>query len=427
MLFVILYMILRYYGASLLSHYYSEFKNDLLRDPDTEYSDTLQSAVENIPCYNIDKGVPIITKKILQQYSCINKHIIPLLYTKNMSTNSWSDQKENKSNFFSMLVAFFQFLCFNKYAIAITTGGTSGNSFYYWYNKSDTGELLKSYLQCWEAFNWDPSKKVLVYYGHPSSGASFIKYFSFCNVNTLIPSFHEGDITESSVMELLATIEQTRPHILESMPNFMFRVAQYIYCKGIVLKHKLRGLSLSGDFIFRCQYDFIRRIFGPETTVLMSYGAVEFGQIAQQDSVEDLYTYRIFDKYAQVENVGDTLAITRFRYKNMPIIRYLIDDCGVVSSDKKYITNLIGKKKTGIDLLGLNNAVEELKCPDIINIRIRGTSLILFTVSIIQDYMLTKLANRTGYTIETILCDSTFCPTYDNLEGKVTPLLDDRK
>jgi phenylacetate-coenzyme A ligase PaaK-like adenylate-forming protein len=344
-----------------------------------------------------------------------------------MTTNSWSDQKENTSDFFSMLSAFIHFLCFDTYAIGCTTGGTSGNSFYYWYNKSDTGELLKSYLHCWEAFDWDPSKKVLIYYGHPSSGASFIKYFSFCNVNTLIPIFYEGDITESSIMELLATIEQTRPHILESMPNFMFRVAQFIYCKGIVLKHKLHGLSLSGDFIFRCQYDFIRRIFGPDTTVLMSYGAVEFGQIAQQDSVEDLYTYRIFDTYARVENIGENLAITRFRYKNMPIIRYLIDDCGTVTPDKKFITNLIGKRKEGIDLLALNNAVEVLECPDIINIRIRDTTLILFTVANVQESKLTRLKHTTGYTIETILCDTTFCPTYDNLEGKVTPLLDTRK
>ena len=415
--FLIVYIVLRILCTRLLYSVYHDVEADTQRNPDDEYHTTIHDAVENIPCYSIDHGIPIMTKKRLQDVGCLNRHIIPLLFTKSMTTNSGSDNRENRSDFFSMLYAFLMFVCDDRYAIATSTGGTSGTSFYYWYNKSDTAELLKSYMYCWRTFGWEPSKKVLVYYGHPSSGGSFIKYFSFCNVNALIPSFHDGDITESSIVELLATIEQTRPYILESMPNFMFRVAQYMYRKGIVLTHKIRGLSLSGDFLFRCQYDFIRRVFGPDTTVLMSYGAVEFGQIAQQASEDDLYPYRIVPTVARVENIGDNLAITRFRFRNMPIIRYLIDDMGAVTADGAFIKNLVGKNKKGVDLIGINNAVESLRCAHIINVRIRGRTLVLTTLEPLD------LEYLTGYSVESVRCDAESCATSDNMEGKVTPVL----
>jgi phenylacetate-coenzyme A ligase PaaK-like adenylate-forming protein len=423
LIFVTVYIIFCYIGASILSHYYTEFEKDLLRNPQTEYKNTLQSAIANIPCYNITQGVPIITKKILKQESCINKHITPLLYTKKITTNTWSDHTENKASFLEMIVAFLQVSLFDNYALAVTTGGTSGNSFYYWYNRSDIGELFKSYFHCWKTFGWDPSQRVLIYYGHPSSGGSLLKYFSFCNVNMLIPRFHEGDIAESSIIELLGTLEKTRPLVLESMPNFIFRVAQYIYTNGIELTYKPRGISLSGDFLFQCQYDFIRRIFGPNTIVLMSYGTVEFGQVAQQHTIEDLYTYRIFESIAYIENIGDNLAITRYRYNNMPIIRYQIDDKGVVTPDHKFIKNLIGKNKSNIDLLFINNAVQSLHCPTIINIRIHSDTLILIVTSSIDNEYIHTLASITGYNVTTILCSPSSCPTYDNLVGKVTPIL----
>lgn len=419
---ITIYSLLSGFSSYILLSIYEDFRKDLLRDPTHEYKMTLKNAIDNIPCYNIDNGIPIMTKNKLKDSTCLNKNIIPMEFTKSMTTNSWSDQKTNTSNIFSMICAVLLFMTDHRTAIATVTGGTSGNSFFYWYNKPDAYELLKSYFFCWETFGWNPNKKVLIYYGHPSSGCSLIKYLSFCNINALLPVFHNGDIAESSIIEFIAFIEQNRPYIVESMPNFIFRIAQYIYCKGIQLRHTIHGLSLSGDFLFHCQYEFIRRVFAG-TTVLLSYGAVEFGQIAQQATSDDLYTYRIFRQISHVENIGDTLAITRYRYYNMPIIRYNVDDIGRVSEDGMFITDLVGKGRAGVDLLAINNAVEKLRCPDIINVRIRNDALILTVLGAINASLITTLEILTGYRVSTILCNDEACPTMDNMEGKVTPIL----
>lgn len=433
---LITYILLKVIFQYTLDTTYYDYLEDKKRDPATEFRETVRNAMENIPCYralvttqkgppkdNTKEGdLPILTKTFLQQDSCIHRDLIPIQSTKTMTTNSWSDQKVNTAGFFSMLTALLQFSISNRYAIAVVTGGTSGDSFYYWYTKPEMVELAKSYFHCWETFGWDPSQVVLVYYGHPSSGLEIIKYFTACNVKAIIPEFSDGDITERSIVELLAAIEYQRPLILESMPNVIFRVAQYIYRNSITLVHRLRGISISGDFLFRCQYDFICRMF-PHTRVRMSYGTVEFGQIAQQASSDDLYTYRVFDRVAYVENIGESLAVTRYRYKNMPIIRYHLSDVGTVSADHAYIHGLIGKRNSGIDFLALNDAIESVKCSDIINARVKDNTLILTVLAPLSYSMIHRLSQLTGFTVEVDTCTEELCLTRDNLERKVTPIL----
>jgi hypothetical protein len=410
----------KFYSIYLLNSVYKEYLVDREQNTGDNLQFTIDNALENIPCY-AQISQRALTKKDLMNDSCINKTITPLRFSIGMSTNSWSDNTESTATIFGLIYTFLRFITSNTNAVAITTGGTSGNSFYYWYTVPEMKEFIKSYFYCWDTFGWDPSKKVLVYYGHPSGGLQMIKYFTGCNVRALVPVFNKGDITEASIVEFISTIEYQRPFIVESMPNVIFRVAQYMYRKGIVLAHKLGGLSLSGDFLFECQYQFIKRVF-QDVPIRLSYGTVEFGQIAQQASDGDLYTYKVFTPIAKVENVGKTLAITRYKYRNMPIIRYNIDDIGIVSVDGNYIHNLVGKNKTNIDLIAISNLVHATNNDDIINVRVEGDTLRLVAVAPIPDRTLFNLQRQTGYAIRVDLCTEESCHTTDNLEKKVIPI-----
>lgn len=422
-LIIISYALIRYTTSSLLNSTYQEYLQERDANPDVEAAATIQNAIDTIPCYSKivqDGDIPIMTKQQLRESTCVSTAITPLEYTRAITTNSWSDKTQNTASFFTMTIALLQFFLDNRNALAVTTGGTSGNSFYYWYNLRELKEFAKSYFYCWETFGWDPSKRVLVYYGHPSGGLQIIKYFTACNVRALVPAFENGDITDASICEFLAVIEYQRPHVVESMPNVIFRVAQYMYRKGLTLKHRLSGLSLSGDFLFRCQYDFIRKVFDG-VPVRMSYGTVEFGQIAQQASDDDLYTYRVFRSCAYVETINGTLAVTRYRYRNMPIIRYHLDDHGIVSDDGEFIYDLIGKNQNQINPLIVNRAIERCALPQIINVRIGTDRLYVVVIDELTPMDIRRIELATGMPVTIESCTTEICPTRDNLEKKVSP------
>lgn len=371
-----------------------------------------------------------VTKKQLNlcNKKCINKNLDSSAI--NISYNNWNKDVKDKYVFLRGPRLIYQYIraCIDhRYALPTCTGGSSGNTFNYWYNYTEGIKFIGSTMRCWIPFGWNPDKNIGVYYGHPSSGLTVLDnvHYIIPHINILIPTFTQsGDI--ANIDRFIKFLNIQKPYVIETMPNLIFRVCQYIYLSNLEIKYHPKLLSLSGDFLFTCQYKFIKSIF-PKSVVRMVYGTVEFGQIAQQDDDNDLYTYKVFNEYAYVENMPDgRLIVTRFDYTNMPMYRYVTDDYGDVinKNNQQYITNLVGKKK--YDYLSLDKKINQFSDKyKIINVRFNKSNK-LELVSLLDD--IDSVLNYSQkifpeYEITVIKCVKHNCINRDRFDTKVLPIL----
>lgn len=356
---------------------------------------------------------------------CINKKLTFNKDATAFSYNNWNEDSRKKGGNGAMLVwEFIKAYMIQDYAVPICTGGTSGNSFHYWYSYEEGIRFLASTMRCWVPFGWHPGKKLGIFYGHPSSGLSVLNYTRHIlpNMDVLIPKFDEkGDVMNWEAF--VRFINSRKPYVVESMPNLFFRVCQLAYVHDVTFSHQPHLISLSGDFLFTCQYEFIKACF-PFSIVRMAYGSVEVGQIAQQRSDDDLYTYKVFSEYAHIENTEDgRLVISRLDYVNMPMFRYITDDYGNVHNDT--ITNLVGKKK--FDYLSLDkliNYVNKQFQTHIINTRydIHTTMLHVTTLHTDLSYVTDVCSDVMKMNVHADVCVKTRgCKVRYRLDNKVLP------
>lgn len=376
---------------------------------------------------NFIKAYNPVTKTDLNRCgtACVKQGLITT--APNMSFNNWSESnKEKRFRGLHLTMQFVRAFFDNRYAVPITTGGTSGNSFLYWYNYSEGIKFIASTMRCWIPYGWDPSKKLGIFYGHPSSGLSFLNqiYRLVPNIHVLIPSYVNGDI--GNIDAFISFINYSKPFVVETMPNLFFRACELCYTRKIKFTHQPHLISLSGDFIFTCQYEFIKACF-PNSIVRMAYGSVEVGQIAQQVDDNDLYLYKVFNEYAYVENTDDgKLVVSRLDYENMPMIRYITDDYGDVSirnDGSQYIKNLVGKKRYNYLLLdGVINYINKSEHTDIINIRY-SPQLRQIQITTLSDSDINWQAYFPGLEVYVKQCHSSSCPSTDRYDTKVLPIL----
>lgn len=340
--------------------------------------------------------------------------------------NNWSANKDQVHHFRGPRLAaqFIRAYLDHKYAVPTCTGGTSGNTFYYWYTYDEGIKLAASMMRCWLNYGWTFNRKVGVFFGHPATGLSFMnKMQGFVkNLNFLLPSYKNGDL--ANVDQFIKFMNKDL-YVVESIPSLFFRACQLAYMKGIKLRSPVL-VSLCGDFLFTCQYRFIQSMV-PDAKVRMNYGSVEFGTIAQQVDETDLYKYVIFPEYAHIENTKEgTMIVSRLDYKNMPVYKYVTDDYGDVTADKKYIVNLIGKRR--FDYLKLDKIINTLNdehFAEIINVRVNFKSNYVQITTTKTTSSIKNLCSNyiKGFDIEIIVCTKGSCVTTDRLDGKVLPVI----
>jgi phenylacetate-coenzyme A ligase PaaK-like adenylate-forming protein len=405
----------------------------------------------NISFYNTYKNkkldeYPIVNKQYItdNQNMFINKLMKDKLLTSSINTadNSWVNKTEITVKEMGILM-YIYLICnflFNGYAFANITGGSSGQYFYQWYNLEDTKLGAYTFIKCWENMGWTPNDKILLYYFHGSNSIKFINYLNLPNLNSQDPTLdNNGDITIESAKLFINNLNNYKPELIVSFPSLIYRICQLTYENDFEITWYPKYMDLSADFLFTCQYSFIQEIF-KKTDIRLSYGTIEFGQIAQQIPGK-MFDYEVFNDIAFVENDDENnLIVTNFLFKTMPIIRYKTDDKGIVTSNnnKQVIKNLVGKNNgefnyTSIDdIINKINTCEEIQ---IINLRIDDIKKYIFVYlkgndtskKCYKKYINTIQIFFKNYEIITKFCTPETCKTIDRFDRKNTPILKEYK
>ena len=320
---------------------------------------------------------------------------------------------------------------FTGKSIAQVSGGTSGNYFYQWYNLDDMIKGTYGFFKCWINMGWKYNEPILIYYFHGSNTIKLLNKVNLYGIYSKSPEIDEnGDIKKKSLYEFIYYIENYKPTLIVSFPSIIFRLSQLIHMENIKLKHIPKCMDLSADMLFTCQYKFICSIF-KNCDIRLSYGTIEFGQIAQQIP-NRMFDYVLFDDIADVENdQHHNLIVTNYLYTTQPIIRYLTDDKGLVISEngKKIIHNLTGKNNNDYDYIEIDKFINECEYKGIINFRI-DNNLILLTIldkdinisSYVKSYFSDYFKN---YTVKTMCCVKNKCDTNDRYDRKNTPIMNE--
>uniref|UniRef100_A0A6C0AQS8 AMP-dependent synthetase/ligase domain-containing protein n=1 Tax=viral metagenome TaxID=1070528 RepID=A0A6C0AQS8_9ZZZZ len=391
---------------------------------------------KNIPYYNnyTADTLPIVTKQQISKNTDLfcNKNIPKIASSIKSANNSWTD-KENVAKNISLIDSiYYTYEVLSGKAIAHVSGGSSGNYFYQWYTYDEYVKASYGFFKCWINMGWKPTDKVLIYYFHGANSVKLINKLNFLHstFNSIIPELDEnGDIKESTLYELVDCINNFKPELIVSFPSLIFRLSQLIYMKDIKLTHIPKCMDLSADFLFTCQYKFICSIF-KNCDIRLSYGTIEFGQIAQQIP-NRMFDYIVFDDIVDVENdQNNNLIITNYLYTTQPIIRYLTDDKGTVTHENKnvIIRNLIGKSNDSFNYIDIDNFINNCSY-SIINLRIDNKNKII-ALSTLYDYDIDNISFYfngyfNNYTIQTDVCKLNTCKTKDRYDRKNTPIMNE--
>jgi hypothetical protein len=382
--------------------------------------------------YNI-RSLPIVTKKYINnnQKLFLNENIEKIHSSVNSANNAWTEKKNivNDISYYKFII--YLYGLFNNKAIAHVSGGSSGNYFYQWYTIDEYEKGLYGFFKSWINIGWKYNDRLLLYYFHGSNSIKLLNKINFIqNICSVCPNLDEnGDISEKSLYEFIYYINNFKPVLIVSFPNIIFRISQLIYMKNIELKHIPKCMDLSADFLFTCQYKFICSIF-KNCDIRLSYGTIEFGQIAQQIP-NRMFDYIVFHDIVDVENdENNNLIITNYLFTTQPIIRYLTDDKGTIVNEngKIIIHNLIGKSNNMYDYIWLDNIIN--KCTySIINLRINDHDKILI-ITILYENNANDIKKYFSnyfykYIIETETCSKKKCDTNDRYDRKNTPIMNE--
>ncbi len=342
-------------------------------------------------------------------------------FTINSSNNNWADKQENSVNEISYfnIARIMVGLLMGK-SVAQITGGSSGNYFYQWYNLGDFIRGSYGFLHCLKNGGVKYGDGIFLYYIHGSNSVKLCNdlQFLFSSFSALKPVVEDnGDISVEETKRFVNHINSKKPKCLMTYPAILFKHAQNIYKNDIELKHFPDFIDISAEFLFTCQYMFIKNIF-KTSDIRMSYGSIEVGQVAQQipfkdwKNDNDMYTYEIFENLCNIENVGDDkMVITSKVYHCLPIIRYKTDDIGIVNGNKIY--NLVGKNPGVIELNNKITKANLMGC-NIIDLKIKK-SKIHITALENNDYINVIFGNNSEITI----CNKLSCKTLSNHNKKI--------
>lgn len=375
---------------------------------------------------------PIIDKTTINNNKDIffNKKILKIYSSIDSANNAWTDKKiiKNNINYYDFFIYIYNLL--SGKAIAHISGGSSENYFYQWYTLDEYKKGLYGFVKCWINMGWNYNDKIFIFYFHGANSIKLLNNIKILNnIYSLSPILDiNGDISIASFNDFIYYLNNYKPDLIVSFPNTIFRISQLIYKSKIKLKHIPKCMDLSADFLFTCQYKFICSIF-TNCDIRLSYGTIEFGQIAQQIPLR-MYDYIVFDDIVHVENnVNNNLIVTNYLFTTQPIIRYLTDDKGIVKyeNNKMIINNLIGKMNSkNINYLEIDKIINDSNF-NIINLRIDDNLNIIYITVLDEDkdesikkYFVNFFIK---YSIVLNYCKENNCITYDRYDRKNTPIL----
>ena len=336
----------------MAENYCYEKINNLVKIKKYDRDSYYKYILNNIPFYKKLKSFPIIEKKDIREDPTLfyNPYYSPIKESYNTAANNWgeSNNVKNRMGLMNSITTSLKFLN-KKNCLVSATGGSSGKSFYQLYNNEDMMEGAIGFLRCLTNMGFDPKKhKLLLLYVH---GNNFVQILY--QLQRLIPRFYSYipslndncDMDDKIVTDIYSLIEDNKIDFVITFPSTLFRYCEKLLEKGLRHKHNPIGFDLSADFLLTCQYKFICDTF-PNSKVRMSYGTVETGQIAQQYTGDNHLVYKVFDDICDVKNNNSNLVITKFNYKVMPLVNYMVDDyCEVIKTQSGiFLRNLVGKK-----------------------------------------------------------------------------------
>lgn len=285
-----------------------------------EMSKMLKHAVENVPYYSKFKGglelSPDTANIDIKEFPIMTKSII----------------KENEKKLLSKL---------SSSGKRYKTGGTTGQSTNVLRDKSEFIHSADEYFN--RMVGIIPGKSRLLIRRAESvylaEHAHDVKYYANPISKTYIvsPAF-----MDSERLELLYSVYSSKkPKLIMGITDPIYRFANYVLDSNLKT-FPIEGIHLGGQTLMPKHRKIMEKAFKTDR-IYDGYGATEFGTVAQQCDKLDKWHYVPMVHYLEVldDNFKDIeigksgqFIVTNLWKRNMPLIRYQIDDIAVMTDEK---------------------------------------------------------------------------------------------
>lgn len=313
---------------------------------------TLKFAKKYVPYYEIH--LPSLKnlnqKNILKEYKNFDFNIDKSLLKKNIL--GFMDQRLlRKRNIISkdnFLITKGLKLLRKTPLIPANTAGSTGKPMQFYKSKKNGLNMLLQLLAAAKHHGWEEGEPVLSCWQRGTyfqidfveTGANFLG-FPFFIFDAM------GDSTSKQMMKLLKT---KKPTVIVGFPSYLSAFSTYIIDHKIELKTYPKCIITIGEMLLEHQRELIEKVF--KTKVYSIYGTNELGFLALECKEQN--GLHIFEDKVFLENNKDkNIIVTTLEQKDMPLIKYNVQDKGEI----KHIKCKCGI--TGKKIAHLEGRVEE--------------------------------------------------------------------
>ncbi len=212
--------------------------------------------------------------------------------------------------------------------VPTATGGTTGNSFTFWYDRACYGRRHALTLLANEAYGWRPDDPVAyVWNAHqdlPSATAAWKARLRALLTGRTV-SIDATHIDEVRLADWTRQLRDARIEVLYGYAHSLRAIAEYCASESIALP-AVRLVVATAEPLFAADRQLMQRVFGCE--VRDRYASREHGPMAQEDAGGALRYYAnsiLLETTAPAGEAGDLL-VTDFWNLAFPFIRYRIGD-----------------------------------------------------------------------------------------------------
>lgn len=227
------------------------------------------------------------------------------------------------------------------------TGGSTGQSVYFYYDRSGLDWTAAINLYALEMAGKKRHHRDI----HISSELGLekppwkskiqdtIKLFSQNRKRLMITSF-----TDKNLKEMYSTLKSYKPYLLQGHPSSVYAIAEYIAKEKLSLRKLCDVFEPSGEMLTDKIVNSIERNLGCK--VVNRYGNAEFGVIAHSKPTDSYNKLKVFNSAFYVEDCDQSnLIITNLANYGFPLLRYDTGDVGTVKTESNgtYIYDIQGR------------------------------------------------------------------------------------
>jgi phenylacetate-CoA ligase len=216
-----------------------------------------------------------------------------------------------------------------------STGGTSGEPFYFYFNSNRSAKEWAYFVDQWDRVGFDLKSKRATFRGSKINGLWEDDWI------TRERKFSSFELTHDYFYSIWASLHRYKPEFIYAYPSTAITLCQFMEEEQMQLPNCIKAILIGSENIYEGQREYIEAV--SQTKVFIWYGHSE--KLVLAGECEQSSYYHAYPQYGYVEFINDSgypakpgefseIVGTGFLNTVMPFIRYRTGDYCIYQGDR---------------------------------------------------------------------------------------------